>query len=56
MREKLIKHGIELEEDCIEEDVDTSEGVTTISYNDQEYILCNNDIEDSWERGAYVFS
>jgi TPR repeat protein/formylglycine-generating enzyme required for sulfatase activity len=55
VREKLIKHGIELEEDCIEEDVDTSEGVTTISYNDQEYILCNNDIEDSWERGAYVF-
>ena len=55
VREKLIKHGIELEEDCIEEDVDTSEGVTTVSYNDQEYILCNNDIEDSWERGAYVF-
>ena len=55
VREKLIKHGIELEEDCIEEGVDTSEGVTTISYNDQEYILCNNDIEDSWERGAYVF-
>ena len=55
VREKLIKHGIELEEDCIEEDVDTSEGVTTINYNDQEYILCNNDIEDSWERGAYVF-
>ena len=55
VRKKLIKHGIELEEDCIEEDVDTSEGVTTVSYNDQEYILCNNDIEDSWERGAYVF-